>query len=972
MRPMTRGGHLAVTLVGLVAFEARVGAQAPAPMPPMTLPLPPPSEPPQKKPPRAWPLSTMHAPAAGATTTLGAGETLVQMEIEPRGGYVALVVRAPNAPRATLRLWNFQGAPTALEARELRDRSVEVIAFSPFDGSLFVASAAKQAAKGYRIDRFAIDKTKANLRQLGTVFASEHPINALVTGLVEYDGQERLFFGLETVPRSSQIVSVRADGTGVYELTSSSGTASDLTDVALRGNKDEDLLAPTVEKAASAIPLSLGPDGTLIWRRGDGALLERDYHEINWAPASVAVPGGTAGIDESFLANGYFRERWTKGQAGFELVNRKHGRAERVGGGVLFAGHPVVATNGRAFVGQLQTNLETTLRTYAMPAPGPAVRIHRQVWETKENTLRLERDGILLTPTTDEQIYGPYERLAYQELGCGESGGMLSSVFASLDGFFEVLNAGFEAVFVLAEQRASRPALAAVLKELGRVGKTGGQKRLVDVAAAAAQVLAGNLTHPEGALIKAGQDAKSALPINLDGLKIDYADFAPRGPYVATKALTSYFHAFKLMNQLQLSPEERTLLAGDAGFIGALRKWVDVQRPFLQGTRRGLLFDVGAKASDIPAACIPERVRKLPPLLFPLAWSLDSEILESSVARAGVGPKCGAVPSRNLPNGLDLLAGLGSAKARGLNADEYQRYPALAESQTISARRAAVLAKATTFIDSYLRMMQVLSTETRAPEAVSPDLWQRRLLQSALGSWVGLRHTLVLVSERGSAECDNQRLRFELLQAEPARGAVDPLPEAWRQIATLLDLLARHAREQRAVRGLVSQLHEQAGVARQFGAMAERQMRGEPLTAAEYKMIEEFGGAVEHPYLLFKSVIKDGSEGDIPIPAPMMKVVDLQKGTDGKIWHAAVGNPLQAVVLLGDRGVLVPATGAVYSYYEATAATPLDDAAWRQRLPTATQPDWIKPLLQSSRPAGAESSPPHEGVPGSHGRPQAP
>jgi hypothetical protein len=912
----------------------------------------------------------MRAPAPGASATLAAGETLVEMEMEPRGGYVVLAVRGPNA-RATLRLWDFQTSPVALGSRDLGDRSVEAIAFSPFDGSLLVASVGKQTVKAHRIDRFTLDRSKASLRNQGTVFTSDHAVSALVTGLVEYNGQERVYFGLETGPKVTQIVGVRPDGTGVYELTSPSGASGALTEVALRGNENEELQAPIVEKAASASPVSLGPDGSLIWRRGDGALFERAYEETNWAPASVPVPGGGAGVDEIFLANGYFRERWTKGQPGFELVNRKHGRAERVGGGVQLVSRPVVATNGRAFVGAVQTGGATTLRTYAMPAPGPAVRIHRQVWDTKENTLRLERDGIFLTPTDVEQIYQPYESLAYQELGCGENGGMYSSVFASLDGFFEVLNAGFEAVFVLAEQRASRPALAAVLKELVRVGQAGGQRRLADIAAAATKVLAGNLKHPEGALIKAGRRASSALPINVDGKEIDYGDFAPRGPYVATKALANYFRAFKLMNQLQFSPEERTLLAGDAGFVSALRKWVDVQRPFLEGTRRPTLFDVGAKQSQIPAACVPARARNMPPLLFPLAWSLDSEILEGSVQRGGVGPGCGDVPGRDLPNGLDLLAGLGSARARALNAAEYQRFPRLAESQAISARRAAVLAKATTFVSSYLRMMQMLSTETRAPEAVSPDLWQRRLMQSALGSWVGLRHTLVLVQERGSAECDNQRPQFELLQAEPARGAVDPLPAAWRQIGALLDELARHAREQRVARGLASRLQEQAGVARKLGAMAERQMRGEPLTAAEYKMIEEFGGAVEHPYLLFKSVL-DPNAGDIPIPEPMMKIVDIQQGADGRIWHAAVGRPLQAIVLLGDRGVLVPATGAVYSYYEATSTVPLEDKAWRERLGTATQPDWIKPLLQPRRPAGAERRPPAEGAPSSPGSAQTP
>jgi Protein of unknown function (DUF3160) len=941
-------------VITLAALIVRLEPAAAAEEPAQETKVPP--EAPKKKPPMGWPLWTMHALPPGAEVPLGPSEALVQMEVEPRGNYLVMAVR-PKGSRSTLRLWDFNSGPTVLKAPDLRERSIESLAFSAFDATLFVASMGQAPNSGYEIDRFAVDAQRKTLKKLSTVFSSQHRIASLVTGLVEYDGQERLYFGLEYAPDRFQMLGTRGDGTGVYELTSPTGSASELTEEQIRLHRgDESIEAPTIQKTESALPLSLGPDGILIWRDGSGALEEQSY-AMNWRPAT-AVPGGSKDVDEVLLANGYFRERWTAGRPGFELVNRKHGRTEPIAADVTFVSRPIVATSGRSFVGAVRTGAGTSIKAFAMPSRGAAIRIHSQVWDTKENTLRLERDGIMLIPTDADQIYNIYERLAYQDLGCGENGGMYQSVFASLDGFFEVLNAGFEAVFVLAEQKASRPALTALLKELRRVAKAGAQKRLADIADAVTKTLAGSLKHPEGELIKAGRSAPSALPINLDGEKLDYSDFLPRGPYVATKALSSYFRAFKLLNHLQLKPDEQALLAGDPGFMAALRKWVDVQRPFLAGTRHPTLFDVGAKPSDVPAACVPERVRKTPPLLYPLAWSMDSEILEGSVERLGVGADCGSVPGRTLPTGLDLLAGLGGRKARSLNAPEYKKFPALEQSQLSAERRSAVLAKAATFVDSYLRMIQMLSTDVRAPEAVSPDLWQRRLMQSALGAWVGLRHTLVLVSERGDAECDNERQLFELLQAEPARGAVDPLPDAWKQIGALLDLLAEHARQQRVASGLTSHLHEQAGIARKFGAMADRQMRQEPLGIAEYQLIEAFAGAVEHPYLLFKSVLQHGEPGEIPVPEPMAKIVDIQRGSNGEIWHAAIGHPLEATILLGDRGVLVPATGGVYSYYEVTAAAPLDDKAWREQLGAAKSPAWVTPLLQGPRPRPPSASPP--------------
>lgn len=893
-----------------------------------------------------WPLWTMRTPPA-AEAKLAQGESLVQLEVEPRGEFSALVVR--TADGGALRLWNFVGVPFAPVALELNARSVEAIAFSSFDGGLLVASVSRKTPIDWRIDRLTVDVAQKTVKKAASVYATRARIRNLVTALLRYDKKERLYFGLETAAGRFQVMSVRLDGTGAYEVTSPTGTLSALTDEAIRtSNAGMNVQAPTVAKAASAVPVSLEPDGRLLWQVVGGKLMEQAY-EFNWGPAKPVLGGG-ANSEEVATANGYFRERWTKGQPGFELINREHGRAERVATDVMFASRPTIAANGRAFIGEVQTTGGNVLRTFRMPWLAPAIRrIHPKLWSSKGETASLERNGLLLTPTHDAQIYDAYDRLAYVDLGCGSRGGMLQSVFASLDGFFEVLNAGFEAVFVLAERDVSRPALTAVMTEMRRASVAAGQQRLISIADATARILRGDLTQPEGRLIAAEVRARSTLPIRLDGKDVDYADFKPRGPYVASKALAGYFRAFKLINELQLTAEEQAMLAKDAGFVTALAHWIDVQRPFLSGTRRALLFDVAAKVTSVPPACVPERVRHEAPILFPLAWSLDSEALEGTMDRAGVGAGCATVPGRSLPTGLDLLAGLGSPKAKALSASEYARFPALAQAHAIAEGRAASLRSATTFVDSYLRLMQLLATDPGKPEGVSEDRWQRRLLQSALGAWVGLRHTLVLVQEIGAAECDDEREQFEFMEVEPARGAVDPLPAAWRQVGSLLDLLATHAGRQKATKSLAERLREQADVARQFGVMAEKQLRNESLTEQEYGLIERFGGAIEHPYLLFKSALKPPGDEVIPVPEPMTKVVDVQRSALGQVWHAAVGHPLEAVVLLGDRGLLVPANGAVYSYYEVVDGRPIDDRAWRKRLDQAQPPEWIAPMLQGRK-----------------------
>ena len=188
------------------------------------------------------------------------------------------------------------------------------------------------------------------------------------------------------------------------------------------------------------------------------------------------------------------------------------------------------------------------------------------------------------------------------------------------------------------------------------------------------------------------------------------------------------------------------------------------------------------------------------------------------------------------------------------------------------------------------------------------------------------------------------------MTVEPARGAVDPLPAAWRQVGALLGQLADHAGKTPAAKGLTKELRQTAAAATRFGAMADRQLTGQPLTSDEYYAIQNFAAAIEHPYIVFKSVLKKASEegADIPMPDPMMKIVDIQRASSG-IWHVAVGRPIEGVVLLGDRGVLLPASGAVYSYYEVVAPAPIDDKTWRAQVDSAPRPDWAKPLLPGDK-----------------------
>ena len=50
----------------------------------------------------------------------------------------------------------------------------------------------------------------------------------------------------------------------------------------------------------------------------------------------------------------------------------------------------------------------------------------------------------------------------------------------------------------------------------------------------------------------------------VSGQEVEYGGFLPRGPYAANKTLSAYFRAFKLINSLELTPEEKTAPQGQS------------------------------------------------------------------------------------------------------------------------------------------------------------------------------------------------------------------------------------------------------------------------------------------------------------------------------------------------------------------------------------------------------------------------
>jgi len=910
-----------------------------------------------------FPLWQLATPPAGLQVRLPLGLRTTSLDLEADGRRLTLTT-ADGAGKTALWLWNFADAPTALPLPpEAAAAAVHEVLFSRFSSAIYLLLEQEGL---WRIVASTLEGGR--LGGLRPVYKSQAPLRNLRTTAVRYNQRERLFFARAYAPERFQILSVRATGDLIYELTSPSGSATELTDASLRAqppppDAGEGYVAPVlphVERAASALPLSIHSfNGMLTWQDEQGKVHERDYGGNYLDSREVKdAPPGTEVLD---TANGFFRVRLVPGQPGVQLVRMTGALEAVVAGDRRLARLPAVAPTGRALVGVVRDEQDRgdRLITAAIGVKLAAARYLYSVGDDSFQTFPFDRptdsrpraamfadlaqQGMQLLPTSDIQIYNTYEGFEYSS--CHDE--LLVPLFASIDGYLEVLAAGFQAVFMVTEQSVSRPRLEKFLAQLQATAQREKLDRLTKIAEVTQRILQGDYRHPEAARVKKEAPAVSELHTVAAAEVTDFADCHPRGPYTATPELENYFRAFKYLNLLRLTAAEQEKLVGDAPLRAAWRAWVDTQKPFLSGSRHQLIFD---PESQPPAYAQAECLPRDPPRLFPLAWGLDSEIWDRVVQHEDLPPSCG-VAGRALPSGLDLLTVLGSPEAAAIQERTYAELPALrAAHQALKARLGRALPTALV-PEAWLHLIQLLSTDRYVPEGVSAAVWRRRMLQTALTSWTNFRHTTVLINEEVGAECGGGEGEiFEELSAEPLRGAVDPVPAAWRQLAAVLDLLVTQARLALPTQGLDAQLQQCADLARAFASMAERQQRGEPLTGDEYELIQRYAGEIEHPYVALKSAVSrrsEAQEGGLSRPDPMTKIVDIARsGT--QIWHMAVGAPIAVTVLLGDRGLLVPARGAVYSYYEVIADHPLDDEKWRSQLDHAARPPWTPPLAASN------------------------
>jgi len=308
---------------------------------------------------------------------------------------------------------------------------------------------------------------------------------------------------------------------------------------------------------------------------------------------------------------------------------------------------------------------------------------------------------------------------------------------------------------------------------------------------------------------------------------------------------------------------------------------------------------------------------------------------------------------RGLPMGLDLLAAMGSDQAYQhldeLGETSYENYPQQMEKVRGWLADLPVEDWTETLYNTWLySFFPLLDVPDEGyPSFMQSPAWVDKQMNAVLGSWAELKHDTILYAKQVYAELGAGPPPPPPV---PPNGYVEPVPYFYARLAALT-AMTRSGLEQR---GLLSEVDSDnllwlEDMVLDFQAMAEKQLRGEPLTAEEYEKIRYYGGDLEH--LTMAAADSDAEDPYAPkfMDEQPQAAVIADVATDPAtelVLEEAVGwvNPIYVVVPMVDtegNPYLQVAKGGVFSYYEFPwpLSDRLTDEKWRQMLEQGLAPD---------------------------------
>ncbi len=497
--------------------------------------------------------------------------------------------------------------------------------------------------------------------------------------------------------------------------------------------------------------------------------------------------------------------------------------------------------------------------------------------------------------------------------------------------------------------------------------------------------------------------ASSVEPSLVTGGKIDYTTFRPRGHYTVSPELGRYFRAMSWLGSAELTlfpgreetDLEKVSLAALVSLLLAQqgKSWDAFEAPidFLVGapnTGGTAVYRELAKKHMGPLKAAPEKLadkkiltalasdikKEVPgPMIQSVAGGDDSRehlddrlpvfrmsgkrfTPDAYIMNMLTSPRVGTDNDpRNLPEGADVMAALGSKAADGL----------AAKNSHIKGY-SANLEKMKTWVDGYLEEeSSVYALWIRALRAGFRDsgsdqffykspAWQWKKLSTNSASWAELKHDTVLYAEQSGAEMGDGGGEAGPFAPPLPRGYVEPDVQTYE---ALLDAVGRMSEfvagfgmepegEDFMKEGVPysERLETLADLLSTAARIARKQLDGAILTDEDYNDIKMLAGAFDARLLLPGETIDD------PEQLKMALVTDVASDYfAGRALHIASGRPVRIYVFVNDASGGPRVTrGYIFSYYEfirGLGEGRMTDEEWKEIVYGDDREEELKELL---------------------------
>lgn len=489
---------------------------------------------------------------------------------------------------------------------------------------------------------------------------------------------------------------------------------------------------------------------------------------------------------------------------------------------------------------------------------------------------------------------------------------------------------------------------------------------------------AASLAGQELALIdEASGIAQSPVAENL----MDYSQFKPRGYYEGDEVLERYFRAMMWYGQVNFaqnndSLNRSALLMTVAMADGDLGLWEKIYTvtSFFSGVSDDLgYYEYAQAVSEAYGGCpkdmellvsdenayetYVQKIAQLPPPAInsvPVSryeegelnelnkgfrfmgqrFTIDAAVMQQLVYRAVEGTN-GEGAYRMLPDVLDFPAALGSETALRLLREQGETaYGGYTENMTElrdALENTTEASWTTSLYSTWIHTLRPLLTEKGEgwPSYMTGTAWANKSLETFAGSYTELKHDTVLYAKQMIAEMGGGPI-----EEIDDRGYVEPEAEVYRRFM----LLAKQTAEGLSELGMLSEAdREHLGrlemLAQRLLVIAKKELNNEVLTDAEYDLIRDYGGTLEH-FWLEATKSRTGEEYLAPRENPASLVTDIATDPNGTVLQIGTGRPAEILAVVPVDGTLRLVSGAVYDFYqfEQPISQRLTDTQWRQMI----------------------------------------